>query len=110
MWITLALRFGVTYLGTQGTVDSITRTTSALGRNGAAAKPRFIGWLVAKLMSRASFCTTGSANSCASADNSSNAARVRPALDVTISGNSAFARRLATSSIARADGAGADDP
>jgi hypothetical protein len=69
-----------------------------------------MGWSVGRFMSRGSACTTGSANSSASAASAPTPAGTRPLLEVTISGNSALAIRLAACSIAARAGSGAVAP
>ena len=64
-------------------------------------------------MSRASLCTTGSANSSASAASSANAAGLRPPAEVMISGNSALAirsRRFLDRAARRLGGRGSERP
>ena len=69
-----------------------------------------MGWPVGRFMSRGSACTTGSANFSASAASAATAAGTRPTLEVTISGNSAAAIRLAACSMAARAGSGAIEP
>src|SRR5262249_29251326 len=110
MWMTLASLRGWWLRGIHGTTLSITITTSALGRNSHGLWPRCMGWSVGRFMSRASACTTGMANCSANAASAPTAAGTRPTLEVTISGNSALAIRLAASSIAARAGSGARAP
>ena len=110
MWMILASRFGVTICGIHGTAASSTSTTSARGSIALMSKPIFIGWFDAMLRSFGSACTTGIANSSASAASSANACGERPSDDVTMSGNSALAIIAAASSMASRDGTAANAP
>src|SRR5712691_10924034 len=97
--MTQASSLGLCRDGAQGTSQSITRITSALGRSVLGSNPRCSGWPAGKLTCAGNgYSITGSANDSASATKAGTAAGLRPYVRVMIRGYDAWASSAATSS------------